>query len=384
MVCDLAPALSGCDLICACDAFVAVLGAWKLITWFGFWRVIVSAIVTVLAAMLSEPLWLPAIFESEPVPLVAHWKAKLLLFAGLAGWLMAVLALVIVPIRIAIVWLCQFRITVYRNVNEARRPMIPFDILPGSSSSREPPDPRRARRIRRVLIVAAIAALPLAYFWLEVLKGIVLFLLYVWVFLNFPVTAFACVGAIVFAIGWYLPLWPSMARRKAWQRASVVLAIVIILHTGWFLFGWVAFHPLCRHKAGVGGTNSQHTLIGKLNPVYADRFERELIESLGNDAVHRSDADTILVRPVFGLLESRRIERVSESFGAKPMPPELADTKYGICRAIERNAFVDRRAVQWRAGWGLWLWVMCGRLPVGKGKTDVCANWSGAVMCPAC
>ncbi len=29
------------------------------------------------------------------------------------------------------------------------------------------------------------------------------------------------------------------------------------------------------------------------------------------------------------------------------------------------------------------LWVMCGRLPFGKGLFEVCATWSGAVMCPA-
>ena len=27
---------------------------------------------------------------------------------------------------------------------------------------------------------------------------------------------------------------------------------------------------------------------------------------------------------------------------------------------------------------------MCGRLPVGKVCFEVCASWSGAVMCPAC
>jgi hypothetical protein len=234
--------------------------------------------------------------------------------------------------------------------------MIPFDILPGSSSGRRSPDPRRARRIRRILIVAAIAALPLAYFWLDALKGVVLYLFYAWAYLNFPVTAFACVGAIVFAIGWYLPLWPSMARRKACQRASIVLAIVIVLHTGWFLFGWVAFHPQCRHKAGVFGMNNQHTLLGKLKPGYADLFERELIESLGGDAVRRSDAHTILVRPVFGLLESRRVESISERIAGRSIPPELEHHKYAVCRAIERHALVDGRAVHWRAGWGLWPW----------------------------
>jgi hypothetical protein len=30
------------------------------------------------------------------------------------------------------------------------------------------------------------------------------------------------------------------------------------------------------------------------------------------------------------------------------------------------------------------VWSMCGRLPVGKGYFDIHANWSGAVMCPAC
>lgn len=234
--------------------------------------------------------------------------------------------------------------------------MNPLDVLPGSGTGRRPPDPRCARRIRRLLIIAALATVPLAYFWMEVLQGVVLFLLYVWVFLSFPVTAFACVVAIIFAIGWYLPLWPSMARRKAWQRASIVLAMVIVLHTGWFLFGWVTFHPLCRHEAGVFGMNNQHTLIGKLEPGYADHFERELIESLGSGAVRRSDTHTILVRPVFGLLESRRIERVSEHVAGRPIPPELAHDKYAVCRTIEQNALVDRAAVQWRAGWGLWPW----------------------------
>ena len=29
------------------------------------------------------------------------------------------------------------------------------------------------------------------------------------------------------------------------------------------------------------------------------------------------------------------------------------------------------------------LWVMCGRLLIGKVYFEVCASWSGAVMCPA-
>ena len=230
------------------------------------------------------------------------------------------------------------------------------NLLPGISADRWTPDPRHTRLFRRWLIVAVLAAPLLVIFWLDVVKGLILYLFYLWAYLNFPVTAFATLAAIVFAVGWYLPLPLSMTRLKAWKRASLVLAVVVTLHGIWFLVGWTTFHPTCRHNAGVGGMNNQHTLVGRLEPTYADHFERKLIESFGDDAVYRSDAHTILVRPVFGLLDSRRIESVSEHVGARPMPPELADTKYGVCRAIERNALVDRQAVLWRPGWGLWPW----------------------------
>ncbi len=234
--------------------------------------------------------------------------------------------------------------------------MIWLNLLPGISQGRWPPDPNHVRLLRRLLIAAVLAVPLLALFGLDVVKGLILYLFYLWAYLNFPVTAFATVAAVVFAVGWYLPLPLGMARLKAWKRATIVLAVIVVLHTGWFLVGWTTFYPTCRHNAGVGGMNNQHTLVGRLDPAYADHFERELIESLGEHAVHRSDAHTILVRPVFGLLDSQRVERISEYVGARPMPADLAGTKYGVCHAIERNALVDRRAVLWRAGWGLWPW----------------------------
>ncbi len=234
--------------------------------------------------------------------------------------------------------------------------MIPICRSPSCNGDRRPPDPNLARLFRRLLIVAIVAVPLLALFWHDVVKGLILYLFYLWAYLNFPVTAIATVAAIVFAVGWYLPLPFGLARLAAWKRATIVTAVVVVLHSTWFLVGWTTFYPTCRHKAGVGGMNDQHTLVGQLEPAYADQFERKLIESLGGHAVNRSEDHTILIRPIFGLLESQRVERISEHIGAKPMPADLAGTKYGVCRAIERNALVGRRAVLWRAGWGLWPW----------------------------
>jgi hypothetical protein len=82
--------------------FVTVLGAWKLVRWFGFRRVAISAVGFVVAGMLTEPLWLPAISDEDPMSLLVYWKGTLLTIAGLAGWLMAALALVIGPIRMVV------------------------------------------------------------------------------------------------------------------------------------------------------------------------------------------------------------------------------------------------------------------------------------------
>jgi hypothetical protein len=109
----------------------------------------------------------------------------------------------------------------------------------------------------------ALAALLAAWFWREAAIGLLFFLGYVYLFLSLPVTAFAIIGALFFAAGWYLPLWPSLMRRPAWLRASLVFGVAVILHTGWFLFGWVSFHPLCSIKMGVGTTHTgNRALIG--------------------------------------------------------------------------------------------------------------------------
>lgn len=231
-----------------------------------------------------------------------------------------------------------------------------FNLLPGIKEGRWPPDPNHARLFRRLLIAAVVVAPLLALFWLDMVKGVILYVFYLWAYLNYPVTAFATVAATVFAVGWCLPLPRGMATLAAWKRVSIILVVVVVLHTSWFLIGWTTFYPMCRHNAGVGGMNNQHTLVGQLEPTYADQFERELIESLGDVAVYRSDANTILVRPVFALLDSQRVERISEYVGAVPMPPQFVDTQYGICRTIERNVFVDRKDVRWWDDWGLWPW----------------------------
>jgi hypothetical protein len=82
--------------------FVTVLGAWKLVRWFGFRRVAMSAVGFIVVGMLSEPLWQPAISDEDPMSLLVCWKGTLLAIAGLAGWLMAALALVIGPIRVMV------------------------------------------------------------------------------------------------------------------------------------------------------------------------------------------------------------------------------------------------------------------------------------------
>jgi hypothetical protein len=80
--------------------FVAILGAWKLVRWFSFRRVAMSAVGFIVAGMLTEPLWLPAISDEDPMSLLPYWRGTLLAFVGLTGWLMAALASVIGPIRL--------------------------------------------------------------------------------------------------------------------------------------------------------------------------------------------------------------------------------------------------------------------------------------------
>lgn len=163
--------------------------------------------------------------------------------------------------------------------------VTPLDLLPGARTGQQPPSHRDVRQALRMMLILALVAFPAAWFWREVVIGLLYFLGYVYLFLIFPVTAFAILGAIVFAVGWYLPLWPGLMRRAAWQRASSVLAAAVVLHTVWFLFGWVTFHPLCSIKLGMGTTDTgNRALIGKLDPAYADRFQRALAGAWGDAA----------------------------------------------------------------------------------------------------
>jgi hypothetical protein len=79
--------------------FVTVLGGWKLVRWFGFRRVAIPAVVFIVTAISTVPLWMPFITDEDPLLLLRDWPAMVLVFGGLTGWLMAALALLIGPIR---------------------------------------------------------------------------------------------------------------------------------------------------------------------------------------------------------------------------------------------------------------------------------------------
>lgn len=230
------------------------------------------------------------------------------------------------------------------------------NLLPGISEGRWPPDPSHVRLIRRLLIVAVVAAPLLVVFWHDVVKGLIFYLFYLWGYFNFPVTAFATVAAIIFAVGWYLPMPLGMARFRAWKRATIVLAVVFVLHTGWFLFGWVTFHPLCSIDVGIGGSTGQRALMGELDPYRAGLLKRGLAVRWGEAAVRRTDPYTVLVRPAFALLENEWNWNISYHFAAGPLPPQLAERKDADCLAIEQNAMRGGKAESWRSGWGLWPW----------------------------
>ena len=219
---------------------------------------------------------------------------------------------------------------------------------------------RRVFRCHRKALLWAVSILVLAvlayFFWRTVLYVAFWYLIYIYMYLHTGAAVFVSLGAIVFAIGWCVPLWFGMTRRYAWRRASVLFALVLALHTGWFLFGWVAFYPPCKYDPGPGPATGMFTLVGDLDPAFADALERNLRDSLGEDAVRRSDAYTVLVRPVVGLLASRQnAELVFLVANGSPMPGPLTDRETG-CMSVEQSAMRDGRAGEWRDGWGLWPW----------------------------
>lgn len=92
-------------LLLPATPFVTVLGTWKLVVWFGFWRVIVAALATALVGTLSHPLWMQPLLNAAPASTHGDWVGSFVIFCGLTGWLMAGAALLIGPIRLVIGWL---------------------------------------------------------------------------------------------------------------------------------------------------------------------------------------------------------------------------------------------------------------------------------------
>lgn len=107
-------------LLVPATPFVAVLGAWKLIIWFGLRRVAIVAVLTVVAATLSHPFWLPVVFDWSRARTLDDWVGMFVVASGLAGWLMATLALLIAPVRAAMEWRSARRLRRARARNERR------------------------------------------------------------------------------------------------------------------------------------------------------------------------------------------------------------------------------------------------------------------------
>ena len=84
--------------------FISVLGAWKLIVWFGFKRVALVALSTAIAGTLSHPLWFPPTFGKASASTHDDWVGTFVILCGFSGWLMAGAALIIGPVRPVVDW----------------------------------------------------------------------------------------------------------------------------------------------------------------------------------------------------------------------------------------------------------------------------------------
>ncbi len=97
-------------LLIMATPFVAILGAWKLVIWFGFRPVAISAVLIDVAATLSYPFWAPDVLNAAPAGSVDGWIGAFIVTTGLTGWLMAIAALAICPIRLVAAWLrCRYK-----------------------------------------------------------------------------------------------------------------------------------------------------------------------------------------------------------------------------------------------------------------------------------
>lgn len=91
-------------LLVPATPFIAILGAWKLVTWFGFRPVALAAGLAVVAATLSHPFWVPVLFGWNPAGTFGDWVGMFVVASALTGWLMAALALLLAPVRLAMGW----------------------------------------------------------------------------------------------------------------------------------------------------------------------------------------------------------------------------------------------------------------------------------------
>jgi hypothetical protein len=208
------------------------------------------------------------------------------------------------------------------------------------------------------LLGFVVVAVLLFVVWPRGLRPLFLYFLFSPRFLHTPLGAFGALAAIVFADGWYLRWPPAIGRCRPWRRGAMVLALVAILHTGWFLFGWVPFHPRCSYDVGVSlFATGRVVLIGDFDPVYADRFEEALAVAWGRAAVRRGEEYSLFIRPVFGLLTDDEIETLSYRVAGVTDVPPLGDESLEPCRTLERNAMAGGVAEDWREEWGVWPWV---------------------------
>ena len=158
-------------LLLPATPFVCVLGVWKFIVWFGFRRAAILALAMAVAGTLALPWWAPLFFDVPPRHMPDSWSGTIVVVCCLTGWLMAAAALVIGPVRLVADWFRRRNATSCAGTAKGGRLLIWFNLLPGISEGRWPPDPNHVRLIRRLLIVAVVAAPLLVVFWHDVVKA---------------------------------------------------------------------------------------------------------------------------------------------------------------------------------------------------------------------
>ncbi len=92
-------------LLIPATPFVAVLGLWKLSTWFGFKRVAIAFFLTLIVGTLGNLLWFSPTIGIASANAYDDWIGTIVIMCGLAAWLMAAAALVIGPVRLLLGWL---------------------------------------------------------------------------------------------------------------------------------------------------------------------------------------------------------------------------------------------------------------------------------------